>query len=563
MEQESRRQQEQEKEAEKDVLYKGRPKDAKQRLKTETAVYDLLDSLHISYERVDHEAADTMEACAAIDKILAPAVICKNLFLCNAAKTKFYLLLIREDKKFKTKEISHQIGSSRLSFAPEEAMEQYLKLKPGSVSIMGLMNDKNQDVTLVVDEEVLQAAYFACHPCVNTSSIRLRTADVFQTFLQAVHHDYLTVKLVGEQKEACLCCGCKTIEHRGAFEICPVCFWEDDAYLQSDEDRAANADIRDNWTETDILALSSGANNGMTIGEARRNYALFGACEKKMLPYVRKPFAYECAKQTGQEASGTVCQKPPVVLMNMSGVCMKQETFLTGGAEKVQLTVIDAAAVTGTDGYCDDTAYKKISELTAHYTAEGLHYLDGGNYHYLSKLWTDKIQIPFDLIVFDHHPDMQPPQFGDILSCGGWIKAVLESNAHVRNVYVIGVNEELITEEMRKFSNAHFVTGQALDQEVLEKETALFANDKAAVYISVDKDVLRKEECQTNWDQGDMTADFLIQLLLRICQNKTVIGIDVCGEMDATEAERDREQNQRNGKLNCKFLEFINYLEKK
>lgn len=180
-------------------LVKGRPQDMSDRLEKEIRTYDLLDQLGIEYERVDHEEANTMEACAAIDEVLAPAVICKNLFLCNTQKTKFYLLMIKEDKKFKTKEISKQINSSRLSFAPAEYMEKYLDITPGSVSVMGLMNDKNNDVTLLVDEDVLKAEYFGCHPCINTSSMRLRVADVFGPFLEAVHHDYMTVTLVGEE----------------------------------------------------------------------------------------------------------------------------------------------------------------------------------------------------------------------------------------------------------------------------------------------------------------------------------------------------------------------------
>lgn len=181
------------------VIEKGRPADTAQRLDKEVRTYDLLDSLGIEYERVDHEAAETMEACAEVDKILAPAVICKNLFLCNTQKTKFYLLMIREDKKFKTKEISHQINSARLSFAPAEYMEEYLDITPGSVSVLGLMNDKDNQVSLLVDEDVLQAEYFGCHPCINTSSLRLKTADVFGAFLEAVHHDYTVVKLGMEE----------------------------------------------------------------------------------------------------------------------------------------------------------------------------------------------------------------------------------------------------------------------------------------------------------------------------------------------------------------------------
>lgn len=180
-------------------LVKGRPSSTDGRLKKEIRTYDLLDSLNIEYERVDHEEANTMEACAAIDEVLAPAVICKNLFLCNTQKTKFYLLMIKEDKKFKTKEISKQINSSRLSFAPAEYMEKYLDITPGSVSVMGLMNDVNNDVTLLVDEDVLKAEYFGCHPCINTSSMRLKVKDVFGPFLEEVHHNYTTVTLVGEE----------------------------------------------------------------------------------------------------------------------------------------------------------------------------------------------------------------------------------------------------------------------------------------------------------------------------------------------------------------------------
>ncbi len=177
------------------ILEKGRPQDSSNRLAKEIRTYDLLDRLGIAYERVDHEPAETMEACAEIDQMLSPAVICKNLFLCNAQKTKFYLLAIRSDKKFKTKEISKQINSSRLSFATPEFMEQYLDITPGSVSVLGLMNDKENHVQLLVDEDVLSEEYFGCHPCINTSSLRIKTSDVFGTFTKAVHHDFIAVTL--------------------------------------------------------------------------------------------------------------------------------------------------------------------------------------------------------------------------------------------------------------------------------------------------------------------------------------------------------------------------------
>jgi len=175
-------------------LMKGRPQDCAGRLEKEIRTYDLLDKLGIEYERCDHEEAMTMEACEEIDAVL-DVVMCKNLFLCNRQKTDFYLLAMPGDKPFKTKDLSAQIGSARLSFASEEYMEEFLDITPGSVSVLGLMNDKGKCVRLLVDEEILGMEYFGCHPCINTSSIRLKTEALLQAFLPAVDHDYTVVKL--------------------------------------------------------------------------------------------------------------------------------------------------------------------------------------------------------------------------------------------------------------------------------------------------------------------------------------------------------------------------------
>lgn len=178
-------------------LYRGRPDITEGRQNREIKVYDMLDSLGIEYMRTDHEPADTMEACNRIDKVLE-VVICKNLFLCNRQKTNFYLLMMPGDKPFKTKELSSQINSARLSFASAEDMEKYLDILPGSVSIMGLMNDSENAVKLLVDEDVLKDEYIGCHPCVNTSSLKIRTEDVFTKFLDAVGHTATKVVLKGE-----------------------------------------------------------------------------------------------------------------------------------------------------------------------------------------------------------------------------------------------------------------------------------------------------------------------------------------------------------------------------
>ena len=180
-------------------LEKGSPADYSDRLPKEQRCYELLDSLGIEYFRCDHPHAnaDTMEACLEIDAILE-AVVCKNLFLCNRQHTEFYLLMMPGDKVFKTKEISSQLNCARLSFADAEEMEKYLDITPGSVSILGLMNDKDNKVRLVVDRDVLAGEYVGCHPCINTSSLKIKTTDMFGPLLKALNHTMTEVTLVGE-----------------------------------------------------------------------------------------------------------------------------------------------------------------------------------------------------------------------------------------------------------------------------------------------------------------------------------------------------------------------------
>ena len=175
-------------------LVKGRPTDCSGRLEREVRVYDLLDKLGIEYERTDHEKANTMEKCNEIDKIL-DTIICKNLFLCNRQQTEFYLLMMPGDKPFKTKYITKQLGCSRLSFAPSEKMLEYLDIKPGAVSIMGLMNDKDNKIQLVIDKPVVESETLGCHPCVCTSSLKFQTKDIIEKFLPAVHHEPIIVDL--------------------------------------------------------------------------------------------------------------------------------------------------------------------------------------------------------------------------------------------------------------------------------------------------------------------------------------------------------------------------------
>ncbi len=287
-----------------------------------------------------------------------------------------------------------------------------------------------------------------------------------------------------------------------------------------------------------------------------------------------------------------------VILMNMSGVCLNQEMFKSEAVE-----IIECKELSGTDCYCDDVAAQKLKELIEPYSENALHYIDGGNYHYLSKLWTGKIEKDFDLVVFDHHPDMQPPLFGPILSCGSWIKDTIESNPNLKNVYIIGVNEELITDEMRAADSIdsndgaqkikikpeiHFITKQELDEirkmscelnssrlnnsKIIEKISEIVTktekNDDMCksqqndIYISIDKDVLSENEYKTNWDQGNMSVEELFVILEQICRERKVIGIDVCGEMDLAYAHENPQWNITNNIVNNRLMHFINYLEK-
>lgn len=167
------------------------------RLLKEMAVYDLLEKLDIPYSLIDHDVTASIEDCYDVEKLLGVA-ICKNLFLCNSQKTDFYLLMMPGDKKFRTKELSAQIQSSRLSFAPAEYMEKYLDITPGSVSIMGLMNDTERNIKLLIDEDVIKEDYLGCHPCINTSSLKIKMKDIIDKFLPCTGHVPRYVQLTGE-----------------------------------------------------------------------------------------------------------------------------------------------------------------------------------------------------------------------------------------------------------------------------------------------------------------------------------------------------------------------------
>lgn len=171
-----------------------RPSDINNRLEKEIEVYNMLNKLNIDFERMDHEEVSSMEEFDEIDNAFG-IKMCKNLFLTTANKKNFYLLLMPGDKKFVTKEFSKMVGSSRLSFAKEDMMKEYLNTTSGSASVLGLMNDHNKVVHLVMDSAIYNSEYIGCHPLVNTSSLKIKTSDIIEKFLKETGHEITVVDI--------------------------------------------------------------------------------------------------------------------------------------------------------------------------------------------------------------------------------------------------------------------------------------------------------------------------------------------------------------------------------
>ena len=167
-------------------------------LPQEAAAFDLLEALHIDYDRVSHDAAFNMELCAQVGDALGVSV-CKNLFLCNRQQTQFYLLMLPGDKHFKTKFLSSELGCARLSFADESKMTELLGIHPGSVSVMGLINDNEHKVMLVIDNDLMKSDYLGCHPCINTATLKIKMTDLLEKIVPATGHPCKIVTLKTEE----------------------------------------------------------------------------------------------------------------------------------------------------------------------------------------------------------------------------------------------------------------------------------------------------------------------------------------------------------------------------
>lgn len=249
-------------------------------------------------------------------------------------------------------------------------------------------------------------------------------------------------------------------------------------------------------------------------------------------------------------------------------------------ANSADIHWLDCTKIVGTDCYCDDDAIQEINALidntqcdssnkTESSTIPEIHFFDNGNYHYMSKLWTDRIQEPFSLIVFDHHPDMQPPRFGGILSCGGWVKEVLDHNKFIQNVVIIGVKDELIEtvrEELSQSGETAFLDKVIYinESELSTFSSPLIAHSSQPIYLSIDKDALSSAFAVTNWDQGSLTTELLKAIIAELATKYKILGIDICGErsqdFEGNEIHSVQEADSLNNALNYELVEFLQNL---
>ena len=240
--------------------------------------------------------------------------------------------------------------------------------------------------------------------------------------------------------------------------------------------------------------------------------------------------------------------KKNLVIMNFSHIYENEKFFCNEDYKW-----IDCTNINGTNGYCDNEAFNALEEKVQALGAEGIHFIDSGNYHYVSELWINKIKKDFTLVVFDHHSDMMKPAFGDILSCGSWVMDELEKNPYLKKVILIGVSkEQKETIQSKYLDKIACIT----DEDLLNEETLRKINinkDKLPIYISIDKDVLNKDIVNTSWDQGTMTFDELKYILEIFIKNKEIIGLDICGENEISKVEDIKNNDDINGRL-LKFL---------
>lgn len=228
------------------------------------------------------------------------------------------------------------------------------------------------------------------------------------------------------------------------------------------------------------------------------------------------------------------------VIMNFSGIYKNQNFYKNYAEEEIFWT--ELSDLSGCNCYCDAEASDRIRKEIQAFTGKGLHFIDSGNYHYMTRLWLEKLQIPFRLLVFDNHTDMQPPAFGGLLSCGGWIVASLEELPLLQEVILVGPDEEAYTQvEPDLQQKVLFLSREKLSTMTAEEKEGFFNNlsEDLPLYVSVDKDVLCKGDASTTWSQGDMHLSELMSFLELVLDRQNILGMDVCGECDMDSCSED------------------------
>ena len=228
------------------------------------------------------------------------------------------------------------------------------------------------------------------------------------------------------------------------------------------------------------------------------------------------------------------------VIMNFSGI-YKNQNFYKDHAEK-EIFWTELSDLSGCNCYCDAEASDRIRKEIQAFTGNGIHFIDSGNYHYMTRLWLEKLQVPFRLLVFDNHTDMQPPAFGGLLSCGGWIVASLEELPLLQEVILVGPDEEAYTQvEPDLQQKVLFLSREKLSTMTAEEKEGFFNNlsEDLPLYVSVDKDVLCKGDASTTWSQGDMHLSELMSFLELVLERQNILGMDVCGECDMDSCSED------------------------
>ena len=229
-----------------------------------------------------------------------------------------------------------------------------------------------------------------------------------------------------------------------------------------------------------------------------------------------------------------------IVITNFSGIYKNQNFYKNYAEEEISWT--ELSDLSGCNCYCDAEASDRIRKEIQAFTGKGLHFIDSGNYHYMTRLWLEKLQIPFRLLVFDNHTDMQPPAFGGLLSCGGWIAASLEELPLLQEVILVGPDEEAYTQvEPDLQQKVLFLSREKLSTMTAEEKVGFFNNlsEDLPLYVSVDKDVLCKGDASTTWSQGDMHLSELMSFLELVLERQNILGMDVCGECDMDSCSED------------------------